>query len=105
MRGMPKLYEYNINQKYKKISSANFTEVLMQKILKLYDTVKITISKIYFYSSIYENKQKKIKLFSLFFVKNLTGNKYMMANIVGIIFEGYINKINFYINIINFSFV
>lgn len=41
MRGMPKLYEYNINQKYKKISSANFTEVLMQKILKLYDTVKI----------------------------------------------------------------
>ena len=40
-RGMPKLYEYNINKKYKKMSSANFTEVLMENLLKLYDTIKI----------------------------------------------------------------
>ena len=40
-RGMPKLYEYNMNQKYKKISCVNFNEVLTQKLSKFYDTTKI----------------------------------------------------------------
>ena len=40
-RGMPKLYEYNMNQKYKKISCVNFNEVLSQKLSKFYDTTKI----------------------------------------------------------------
>ena len=31
-RGMPKLYEYNINQKYKKMSCSNFNEVLLKKL-------------------------------------------------------------------------
>ena len=34
-RGMPKLYEYNINQKYKKLSCIAFDEVLMKN-LKIY---------------------------------------------------------------------
>ena len=38
---MPKLYEYNINQKYKKINCCNFNEMLLQKISKFYDTNKI----------------------------------------------------------------
>ena len=38
---MPKLYEYNMNQKYKKISCVNFNEVLTQKLSKFYDTTKI----------------------------------------------------------------
>ena len=38
---MPKLYEYNINQKYKKINCYNFNEILLQKISKFYDTNKI----------------------------------------------------------------
>ena len=38
---MPKLYEYNINQKYKKINCYNFNEILLQKISKFYDTDKI----------------------------------------------------------------
>ena len=38
---MPKLYEYNMNQKYKKISCVNFNEVLSQKLSKFYDTTKI----------------------------------------------------------------
>ena len=40
-RGLPKLYEYNLNQNYKKISCVNFNEVLTQKISKFYDTTKI----------------------------------------------------------------
>ena len=40
-RGMPKLYEYNINQKYKKMSCSNFNEVLLKKLSKFYDTIKI----------------------------------------------------------------
>ena len=40
-RGMPKLYEYNMNQKHKKINSVNFNEILTQKISKFYDTTKI----------------------------------------------------------------
>ena len=38
---MPKLYEYNMNLKYKKISCINFNEVLTKKISKFYDTTKI----------------------------------------------------------------
>ena len=40
-RGLPKLYEYNLNQNYKKISCVNFNEVLTKKISKFYDTTKI----------------------------------------------------------------
>ena len=40
-RGMPKLYEYNMNLKYKKLSCINFNEVLTKKISKFYDTTKI----------------------------------------------------------------
>ena len=38
---MPKLYEYNINQKYKKLSCNNFNEVLLKEISQFYDTIKI----------------------------------------------------------------
>ena len=38
---MPKLYEYNMNLKYKKLSCINFNEVLTKKISKFYDTTKI----------------------------------------------------------------
>ena len=40
-RGFPKLYEYNINQKYKKTSCIAFNEILMNKLEKLYETFKI----------------------------------------------------------------
>ena len=40
-RGMPKLYEYNINQKYKKASCIAFNDMLMKRIEKLYETFKI----------------------------------------------------------------
>ena len=40
-RGMPRLYEYNINQKYKKLSCNNFNEVLLKEISQFYDTIKI----------------------------------------------------------------
>ena len=38
---MPKLYEYNINQKYKKLSCFNFNEILLKEVSKFYDTIKI----------------------------------------------------------------
>ena len=40
-RGMPKLYEYNINQKYKKASCIAFNDILMKRLEKLYETFKI----------------------------------------------------------------
>ena len=40
-RGMPKLYEYNINQKYKKPSCTEFDEVLMNSLKMLYENTKI----------------------------------------------------------------
>ena len=40
-RGMPKLYEYNINQKYKKASCLAFNDELMKRLEKLYETFKI----------------------------------------------------------------
>ena len=40
-RGMPKLYEYNINQKYKKQTCIAFNEILMKNLEKLYETFKI----------------------------------------------------------------
>lgn len=40
-RGMPKLYEYNINQKYKKLSCIAFDEVLMKNLKNLYEDEKI----------------------------------------------------------------
>ena len=40
-RGMPKLYEYNLNQKYKKTSCLAFNDMLMQNLEKLYGTFKI----------------------------------------------------------------
>jgi len=55
-RGMPKLYEYNINQKYKKTSCIAFNESLIKKLEKLYDTFKIpriNIKKIKIKSQIY----------------------------------------------------
>ena len=55
-RGMPKLYEYNINQKYKKASCITFNDSLLKKIEKLYDTFKIpriNIKKIKIKSYIY----------------------------------------------------
>ena len=38
-RGLPKLYEYNINQKYKKPSCTLFEEILMASLNKLYENV------------------------------------------------------------------
>ena len=55
-RGMPKLYEYNINQKYKKTSCIAFNDSLLKKLEKLYDTFKIpriNIKKIKIKSQIY----------------------------------------------------
>ena len=46
-RGMPKLYEYNMNQKYKKQICITFNDMLMKKLEKLYETFKIP--KRYFY--------------------------------------------------------
>ena len=40
-RGMPKLYEYNINQKYKKQSCITFNEILMKNLENLFETFKI----------------------------------------------------------------
>jgi hypothetical protein len=40
-RGMPKLYEYNINQKYKKPRCTIFNEALMNCLKTLYDNTKI----------------------------------------------------------------
>ena len=42
-RGMPRLYEYNINQKYKKVNCIAFNEILMNNLEKLYETFKIPI--------------------------------------------------------------
>ena len=42
-RGMPRLYEYNINQKYKKANCIAFNEILMNQLEKLYETIKIPI--------------------------------------------------------------
>jgi hypothetical protein len=42
-RGMPRLYEYNINQKYKKTNCIAFNEILMNQLEKLYETFKIPI--------------------------------------------------------------
>ena len=55
-RGMPKLYEYNINQKYKKANCIAFNDCLLKKLEKLYDTFKIpriNIKKIKIISQIY----------------------------------------------------
>jgi len=38
---MPKLYEYNLNKKYKKVTCVNFNDILLKKISKFYDTIKI----------------------------------------------------------------
>ena len=40
-RGMPKLYEYNLNQKFKKTSCVAFNDMLMKNLEKLYGTFKI----------------------------------------------------------------
>ena len=40
-RGLPKLYEYNINKKYKKANCIAFNQKLMEKLESLYDTFKI----------------------------------------------------------------
>ena len=40
-RGFPRLYEYNLNQKYKKANCIAFNEILMNKLEKLYETFKI----------------------------------------------------------------
>ena len=55
-RGMPKLYEFNMNQKYKKQICITFNEMLMAKLEKLYETFKIpriNIKKIKIKSQIY----------------------------------------------------
>ena len=55
-RGMPKLYEFNINQKYKKQICITFNDMLMKKLEKLYETFKIpriNIKKIKIKSQIY----------------------------------------------------
>ena len=55
-RGMPKLYEFNMNQKYKKQICITFNEMLMKKLEKLYETFKIpriNIKKIKIKSQIY----------------------------------------------------
>ena len=51
-RGMPKLYEYNLNPKLKKLNSNKFDEYLLQNLKKLYENTKIPIINI---------KQIKIK--------------------------------------------
>ena len=64
-RGLPKLYEYNLNQNYKKISCVNFNEVLTQKISKFYDTTKIpkiNIRKIKIKSQIHDDHKLLIYL-------------------------------------------
>ena len=66
-RGMPKLYEYNINQKYKKPSCTKFDEVLMNSLKMLYENTKIPIINI---------KQIKIKskiIFQISFDKENNG--------------------------------
>lgn len=40
-RGLPKLYEYNINQKYKKPSCIAFNEALMNSLKMLYENTRI----------------------------------------------------------------
>ena len=55
-RGMPKLYEYNINQKFKKANCIAFNEILMKKLENLYETFKIpriNIKKIKIKSQVY----------------------------------------------------
>ena len=55
-RGMPKLYEFNMNQKYKKQICITFNGMLMKKLEKLYETFKIpriNIKKIKIKSQIY----------------------------------------------------
>ena len=66
-RGMPKLYEYNINQKYKKLSCTKFDEALMNNLKMLYENTKIPIINI---------KQIKIKskiIFQISFDKENNG--------------------------------
>ncbi len=66
-RGMPKLYEYNINQKYKKPSCTKFDEVLKNSLKMLYENTKIPIINI---------KQIKIKskiIFQISFDKENNG--------------------------------
>ena len=66
-RGMPKLYEYNINQKYKKLSCTKFDEALMNSLKMLYENTKIPIINI---------KQIKIKskiIFQISFDKENNG--------------------------------
>ena len=49
---MPKLYEYNLNPRLKKLNSNKFDEYLLQNLKKLYENTKIPIINI---------KQIKIK--------------------------------------------
>jgi hypothetical protein len=56
-RGMPKLYEYNLNPKIQDPSLNNFNEILLKNLKKLYEDVKIPVINI---------KQIKIKSKILF---------------------------------------
>ena len=40
-RGMPKLYEYNLNQKIEQSNTNNFNEILLNNLKQLYEDVKI----------------------------------------------------------------
>ena len=66
-RGMPKLYEFNLNPKIKKKNSKGFDEILLQDLKKLYENEKIPIINI---------KQIKIKskiLFQISYDKETNG--------------------------------
>ena len=56
-RGMPKLYEYNLNPKIQDPNLNNFKEILLKNLKKLYEDVKIPVINI---------KQIKIKSKILF---------------------------------------
>ena len=55
---MPKLYEYNLNPKLKKLNSNKFDECLIQNLKELYENTKIPIINI-----------KQIKIKSTIFFK------------------------------------
>ena len=66
-KGIPKLYEFNLNPKIKKNNSKGFDEILLQDLKKLYENVKIPIINI---------KQIKIKskiLFQISYDKETSG--------------------------------